>query len=101
MFETIIIMTMVFAIVINVVMSIFAFRYKNKYSLFLGLSCCFNSLVVSFYLLSIMFESKLLTSIFSSFYFIFMDLMVLSLFLFIFSKQNCCFNGFADNLLVQ
>lgn len=88
MFETIIIMTMVFAIVINVVMSIFAFRYKNKYSLFLGLSCCFNALVVSFYLLSIMFESKLITSIFSSFYFIFMDLMVLSLFLFIFSLSE-------------
>ena len=84
MFESIIYITMSFAIIINVVMSIFSFKHKKKYALFLGLSCFFNALVVLFYILSISFNSKTATSIFSSFYFISMDLMVISMFIFIY-----------------
>ena len=85
MFEFIIIFAMIIAIIINTIMAIFSFKYrKKKFALFLGLACFYGALVVLFYLLSISFNSKLTTSIFSSFYFICMDLMALSLFLFIY-----------------
>lgn len=84
MFESLIILTMVLAIIINVIMAILSFKDKKRYTLFLGISCLYNALVVFFYILSISFASKLATTIFSSFYFICMDLMVLSLFFFIY-----------------
>ncbi|MCI5745568.1 MAG: diguanylate cyclase [Erysipelotrichaceae bacterium] len=82
MFEPLIIITMSLAIIINIIMSIFSFKYKKNYALFLGLSCLYNALVITFYVLSISFNSKLITSIFSSLYFICMDLLVVSLYIF-------------------
>lgn len=84
MFEFIIIFAMALAIIANIVMAIFSFKYKKKFTLFLGLTCVYGALVVGFYLFSISFDSKLATTIFSSFYFICMDLMALSLFLFVY-----------------
>lgn len=83
MFETTIILTFIIIIIANLIMSFFSFRHKKIFALFLGLACFYNALVILFYTLSISFDSKLTTTIFSSFYFIFMDLMVLSLFLFV------------------
>ena len=83
MFEISVILTFIIIIIANFLMSIFAYRHKRKFATFLSLACFYNSLVILFYTLSISFNSEITTTIFSNLYFICMDLMVLSLFLFI------------------
>ncbi|MGM9969986.1 MAG: histidine kinase N-terminal 7TM domain-containing protein [Anaeroplasma sp.] len=84
MFELAIRLTLAIAIIANIIMAIFSFKCKKKYGLFLGLACLYGAMVVFFYIFSISFDSKITTSIFSSLYFICMDFMVITLFLFVY-----------------